>query len=179
MTDVSALDAQVLSAFLGFDELIAREVQGRRCPHCSGPLDAAHFVRKPHLAGVTLEDAHCLRFSFCCRVDGCRRRQTPPSVRFAGLVRAHAASIALALEGGANAPRRARLRLSQALGVGERTILAWLKRFVPRLPTWQLPTALSGARAFGGALALRALRLTPIEEKLFTRIEDLVRHAEN
>jgi hypothetical protein len=179
MTDVSALDDQVLSAFLRFDELIAREVQRDRCSTCGGALDAAHFVRKPHVAGATLDDPYCLRFSFCCRVEGCRRRRTPPSVRFAGLVRAHAASIALALEGGANAPRRARLRLSHVLGVGERTILSWLKRFVPRLPPWHLHDALSGAHAVVGALALRALRLTSIEEKLFTRIEDLVRHAEN
>ncbi len=50
------------------------------CPHCGGPLHQANYPRLGF--GVKTEHSHfyTTRFSFCCRT--CRRRLTPPSVRF-------------------------------------------------------------------------------------------------
>ena len=50
------------------------------CPHCGGKLDTSNIPRKPRGAG----ELETLRFSLCCRNDGCRRRLTPPSLRFLG-----------------------------------------------------------------------------------------------
>ena len=46
------------------------------CPHCGGQLDTSNIPRKPRGAG----ELESLQFSLCCRVDGCRRRLTPPSI---------------------------------------------------------------------------------------------------
>lgn len=45
----------------------------------SGKLHRANYERKPR-GGPTWEKRH----SFCCDQEGCRRRHTPPSVRFLG-----------------------------------------------------------------------------------------------
>lgn len=50
------------------------------CPHCGGKLDTANYFRKPRGAG----ELESIRFSLCCRNDGCRHRVTPPSLRFLG-----------------------------------------------------------------------------------------------
>jgi hypothetical protein len=65
------------------------------CSHCKGgPLDTSNYQRKIRGMGEEAE----LRFSLCCRKEGCRRRLTPPSLRFLGR-RVHAAfRIILGLE---------------------------------------------------------------------------------
>lgn len=50
------------------------------CPRCQGKLDTANYPRKPRGAG----ELESIRFSLCCRTDGCRHRVTPPSLRFLG-----------------------------------------------------------------------------------------------
>ncbi len=51
------------------------------CPCCGGKLDASNYLRKPR--GGPLVDVHLsVRFSLCCRQDGCRKRFLPSSVRF-------------------------------------------------------------------------------------------------
>jgi len=66
------------------DRDLLRRIQQRRCPHCGGRLDRADYPRKPRgqldEAGETME----IRFSLCCAREGCRRRLTPPSLRFMG-----------------------------------------------------------------------------------------------
>lgn len=53
------------------------------CPFCGGILDVRNYLRKPR--GIAeLDDEFELRFSFCCRSDGCRKSVMPPSVRFLG-----------------------------------------------------------------------------------------------
>ena len=58
----------------------AERVKG--CRHCSGKLHRANYKRKPR--GVESWPDAPLRDSFCCDQEGCRRRHTPPSVRFLG-----------------------------------------------------------------------------------------------
>jgi hypothetical protein len=50
------------------------------CPDCGGTLHAANYLRKPRGWLIALGEEHNLRFSFCCAVDGCRDRATPPQL---------------------------------------------------------------------------------------------------
>lgn len=64
---------------------IAARVQRQGCPHCGGKLHSAGYPRKPR--GVhrqILGERYSWRLSFCCASAGCRRRCTPPSLRFLG-----------------------------------------------------------------------------------------------
>jgi len=59
----------------------AERVKG--CPYCpEGKLHRADYKRKPR--GVPSWPDEPKRISFCCNQPGCRRRHTPPSVRFLG-----------------------------------------------------------------------------------------------
>ncbi|MFH1269216.1 MAG: hypothetical protein ABIK89_26095 [Planctomycetota bacterium] len=51
-------------------------------PRCSGPLHQANYPRKPR--GEESDARPVWRLSFCCGVEGCRKRTTPRSLRFFG-----------------------------------------------------------------------------------------------
>ena len=63
---------------LDFDLFTA--AKGKSCNLCGGRLDTSHFPRKLRDA-IDQEER---RFSLCCRNEGCRKRVTPPSLRFFG-----------------------------------------------------------------------------------------------
>lgn len=67
-----------------FDQAIAAEVGAAGCAHCGGKLHVANYPRKPRGIRGVLDATYQLRLSFCCARDGCRRRTTPPSMRFLG-----------------------------------------------------------------------------------------------
>ncbi len=67
---------------LTIDIELAQKVKEQGCRHCGGAL---HQTNYPRIAfGVTAQIApiYTCRFSYCCA--NCRRRTTPPSVRFFG-----------------------------------------------------------------------------------------------
>ena len=68
------------------DQFVADDIRKTGCPSCGGILHSAVYPRKPR--GIqSLQkplDHYDCRFSFCCATDGCRKRCTPPSVRFLG-----------------------------------------------------------------------------------------------
>jgi hypothetical protein len=66
------------------DQAIAVEVQAGGCVHCGGVLHSACYPRKPRGVRTALDASYRTRLSFCCARDGCRRRNTPPSIRFLG-----------------------------------------------------------------------------------------------
>lgn len=66
-----------------FDDDLAVEVHARGCP-CGGRLHRADYPRKPRGGPADLGPAYDRRHSFCCDREGCRRRATPPSLRFLG-----------------------------------------------------------------------------------------------
>ncbi|MBK8593601.1 MAG: hypothetical protein IPN77_31725 [Sandaracinaceae bacterium] len=72
-------------ALLEADLAAAEEVR-RRGHSCGGRLHRGHYPRKPRGLDEEAEAAgrYTVRFSFCCSRDGCRKRVTPPSVRFLG-----------------------------------------------------------------------------------------------
>lgn len=66
------------------DVEIARKTQEQPCAHCNDVVDTSDYQRKPRGLPIESDERLSRRFSFCCRRDGCRRRLTPQSLRFAG-----------------------------------------------------------------------------------------------
>ena len=77
-------DATFHELLLAFDADLADATRAARCPTCGGVLHSAKFPRKPKGRLIKLGPEHDKRFSFCCAVEGCRKRETPPSLRFLG-----------------------------------------------------------------------------------------------
>lgn len=104
-----------------FDAALAEDTRSKGCPHCGGKLDRADYERKPRGGPEHWDSRH----SFCCREEGCRRRLTPPSVRFLGRKVYTSVMVVLmtAMKQGLNGRRIAVLR--QAAGVNQRTLQRW------------------------------------------------------
>jgi hypothetical protein len=63
------------------DQELANKVKEEGCP-CGGQLHQADYPRSPFGLPAQFRDQYDERFSFCCAL--CRKRITPPSVRFFG-----------------------------------------------------------------------------------------------
>jgi hypothetical protein len=118
-------DANLYDQLLTFDHDLAAEARAAGCGFCSGSLHSARYPRKPRGGLEDLGPEYATRLSFCCAVDGCRRRTTPPSVRYLGRRVYLGAVVVLvtAMTGGITATRAARLR--EWLGVSVRTLTRW------------------------------------------------------
>jgi hypothetical protein len=111
-------------ALFVMDQTLAAKVRQGGCS-CGGVLHRADFLRKPRGGPPNLPREYCYRFSFCCNREGCRKRVTPPSVRFLGRkVYLHAVIILVAAMRQGATPRRVRL-LSELFGADRRTIARW------------------------------------------------------
>lgn len=77
-------DSRFYRQLYELDQAIAAEVQADGCVYCGGVLHSACYPRKPRGVRSALDGSYSIRLSFCCAEDGCRRRHTPPSVRFLG-----------------------------------------------------------------------------------------------
>ncbi len=92
---------------------------------CGGRLHCADYPRSPRSGLAHLPDECRYRFSFCCDRDGCRKRVTPPSVRFLGRkVYLGVVVILVSAMRQGPAPRRVR-ELSNLFGVDRTTITRW------------------------------------------------------
>ena len=137
-------DARFHHLLLAFDGDLAETTRAERCQRCSGALHSAKYPRKPRGRGCKLGPEHDVRLSFCCAVDGCRSRETPPSLRFLGRKVYLAAVVVLIaiMRHGATASRME--RLSVAVGVDRRTVerwrLWWRDSFTAK-PFWQIAHA--------------------------------------
>lgn len=102
-----------------FDGKIAQAAKAEMCRYCGGKLHCGDYARKPR--GVVGWDK---RHSFNCA--RCRRRKTPPSVRFLGRRVYAGVVVALvsALMHGLNAGRAQ--VLVEKLGIDRRTLKRWL-----------------------------------------------------
>lgn len=117
-------DSSFFDLLLRFDEDLARQARQAGCG-CGGVLHSARYRRKPRGGPAGLTVAHEMRFSFCCAVEGCRRRVTPPSLRFLGRKVFYGAVVLLLpvlMEG--PTPRHVR-RLRAVLAVSLRTLRRW------------------------------------------------------
>ena len=105
------------------DAEMAEAARSKGCLFCpEGTLHRADYDRKPRGGPESWDSRH----SFCCDQDGCRRRHTPPSVRFLGR-RVYVGFVVVlktALHQGLNAARLAQLRtvLPQ---IDRRTVERW------------------------------------------------------
>jgi hypothetical protein len=115
-------DATLWNALIAIDQDLAATAQASGCRRCPGRLHHGNFRRKPR-GPATLPAAYARRTSFCCA--RCRKRRTPPSVRFLGRRVYLGAVVVLAcvLRQGPTPTRVARLR--ELLGVSADTLRRW------------------------------------------------------
>jgi hypothetical protein len=133
----------VLSLLPRIDDDLAAKTQAAGCGFCGGRLDAADYPRKPRGADE-LDDSYDRRRSFCCAVEGCRRRATPPSVRFLGrkVYIGAVVVLAAALQHG---PTKKRVtELATLLGANRRTVVRWRRWWSTTFATSRFWTSLRG-----------------------------------
>lgn len=125
MLDDLDLGGEFFEVLVEVDRAVARRVAAAGCPVCDGPLHRSDYDRKPRGALIAPSgEAFVRRFSLCCGREGCRKRATPPSVRFLGrrvylgAVVIMASVVALAL--------RAASEIRRQTGVPARTTGRWL-----------------------------------------------------
>ncbi len=118
-------DAKFHEQLLAFDRDLAASARAARCWLCDGALHSASYDRKPRGGPAGLAPEYAERFSFCCAVDGCRKRTTPPSLRFLGrrVYLATVVTLISALMLGTTPSRLA--RLSVVPGLDRRTLARW------------------------------------------------------
>jgi hypothetical protein len=128
---------------LAIDQDLADTTRQQGCS-CGGRLHSAHYLRKPRGTPLQLPQSQCLRLSFCCDRDGCRKRVTPPSVRFLGrMVYLGAIVILISAMRQGPSPRRVR-ELSRRFGADRRTIARWQvfwREHFPQTPFWKIARA--------------------------------------
>lgn len=174
-------DAKFYRFLFDIDQDIARQVQAGGCS-CGGVPHSACYPRKPRGIRSKLDKSYKTRLSFCCAEEDCRRRSTPPSVRFLGRKVYLGVMVILitALVHGLSPKRRQ--GLVETLDIWPQTLSRWRKwwrevfpvsrcwqeergRFIPPVETDQLPGTLLG-RLDGRDLRQRLchclLLLTPI-----------------
>ena len=151
-------NASFWSFLFTVDQDLAATKRNQGCS-CGGRLHCANYPRKPRGGCEKLPESYGYRLSFCCEREGCRKRKTPPSVRFLGRkVYLGAVVVLVAAMRQGPSPRRVR-ELTELFGADMRTIARWRKfwcehfpqtafwkvarcRFVPMLATADLPRAL-------------------------------------
>lgn len=124
------------------DSDLAEKVHQDGCLHCPGKLHRAKYKRKPRSGTEKIEKTY--RASFCCDRDGCRKRHTPPSVRFLGR-RIYWGVVVVLVSAAHHGIKPERMRfLREALGIDRRTLERWrqwwLETFV-QSSFWRLARA--------------------------------------
>lgn len=133
-------DASFWLFLFSIDQDLAESSRKQACP-CGGRLHRANYLRKPRGGPDDLPEQYRQRLSFCCDRDGCRRRVTPPSVRFLGRkVYLGAVVVLVAAMRQGPTPRRVR-ELSELFGADRRTIARWQvfwQEHFPQTPFWKV-----------------------------------------
>ena len=139
-------DGRLFKLLEKIDSDMAEKAAAEGCDHCGEEkLHRGDYERKPR--GVPQWNK---RYSFCCAKEGCRKRKTPPSVRFLGR-KVYAGVVVVlvsAMMHGLKPRRVETLRL--ALNIDERTLERWR--------TWWLED-FAGSRFWKGARAFFMPRL--------------------
>ena len=122
------------------DADLAEGVRSSACEHCGSRLHRSDFERKPRGGPKEVMDRWDSRESFCCEKEGCRKRHTPPSVRFLGR-KVYVGVVVVLVAAMMHGPKARRLaQLREALGIDGRTLKRWrqwwLDAFV-RKPFWK------------------------------------------
>ena len=103
------------------DSDMAAEAEAEGCDHCGEEkLHRGDYPRKPR--GGPRWDK---RYSFCCAKKGCRKRKTPPSVRFLGR-KVYAGVVVVLVSAMMHGLKPQRVeKLREALGIDRRTLERW------------------------------------------------------
>ena len=128
---------------LAVDLDLAETTRKQGCS-CGGRLHCANYLRKPRGTLVQLPEEQRLRLSFCCDRDGCRKRVTPPSVRFLG-PKVFLGPIVILISAMRQGPTPRRVReLFTRFRADRRTIARWQvfwRELFPQTPFWKLARA--------------------------------------
>lgn len=155
MVDAFELGGEFFEGLMGIDAEITARVAAEGCRFCGGRLHRGDYDRKPRGGALgAAAEVFRRRFSLCCGREGCRRRATPPSVRFlgrrvyVGAVVIVAAVVVLAMvTATASAARR-------ATGIPPRTLGRWLAWW--RGPFGSTPVFVDIAARIPGVERMRA-----------------------
>jgi hypothetical protein len=135
--------ARFWSFLFAVDRDLAEKTRTNACP-CGGRLHCANYLRKPRGTPLQLPEPQCLRLSFGCDRDGCRKRVTPPSVRFLG-PKVYLGVIVILISAMRQGPTPRRVReLSERFGADCRTIARWQvfwREHFPETPFWKIARA--------------------------------------
>ena len=164
MVPVFVVGDKFLQWLVEIDEAACARVASAGCPWCDGPLHRSDYPRKPRGGLLAVGgEVFTRRLSLCCGWEGCRRRATPPSVRFLG--RRVYLGVAVILASIASQALGAAREVKRATGIPARTVGRWRRwwqtgfaksrpfeaargRFVAPLPIAELPASLvSGSSA--------------------------------
>lgn len=157
------------------DQEIANEVRQKGCAHCGGRLHVADYPRKPRGIRCALDESYETRLSYCCATEGCRRRCTPPSVRFLGRKVFMGVIVILVMAREHGLSKKHRKFLIEQLDLYPQTMARWRKwwrktfpasrcwqanqgHFIPPVDHARFPGALLG-RFTGGDLVQRLCHL--------------------
>jgi hypothetical protein len=136
-------DATFWTFLFRVDRKLAEEVQAEKCPSCGCHLHRANYPRKPR-GPRNLPDEYRYRLSFCCARDGCRKRVTPPSVRFLGR-KVYLGAVVILVSAMRQGPTPRRVReLTELFDVDRRTIYRWRdfwNEYFPRTTFWKVARA--------------------------------------
>ena len=141
-------DSRFHDLLLTCDRDLAEGCRAEGCERCGGRLHSARYPRKPRgrsrMLSGQLGPEHDQRFSFCCAVDGCRSRETPPSLRFLGR-KVHVGVIVVLIAMLQHGATDARMqRLSEVVSIDRRTIARWRmwwRETFTATPFWQIARA--------------------------------------
>ncbi len=118
-------DTSLFQLLTKIDEVEAAKARADKCPFCGDSLDNANYPRKPRGGPAAERPEYGLRFSLCCRREGCRKRTTPASVRFLGRrVYLEFVFVLVCVMTHGESPRRI-AKLRQLVGVDRRTVKRW------------------------------------------------------
>jgi hypothetical protein len=133
-------DATFYHVLERIDAELAEVTRRARCPRCGGVLHKASYPRKPRGGPADLPAGFGIRASYCCAVEGCRTRATPPSVRFLArrVYLGAVVVLASALQHGVSAFRVR--QLAELFGASRQTLLRWRSWWLEAFPAsrfWQ------------------------------------------
>jgi hypothetical protein len=168
-------DTRFYQLLFRMDLDLAQQAQSGGCHFCGGTLHGARYPRKPRGLRFALDETYETRFSFCCAVDGCRRRHTPASVRFLGRKVYLGILVVLLTAGQQGLSDQRRRELIDRLAVPPQTLARWRHwwrevfpgtrcwraeqvQFLPPIPVASLPGELLG-RFTGATLPERVCQL--------------------
>jgi hypothetical protein len=137
-------DAEFYHVLERIDADLAEATRRGRCLQCGAVLHSARYRRKPRGGPVDLPASYRQRASFCCAVDGCRKRATPSSVRFLGrrVYLGAVVVLASAMQHGVNAVRARRLK--ELFGVSRQTLARWRSWWLESFPVSRFWHSLRG-----------------------------------